>query len=87
MSSFYIIISGVVLLSVILGGIRIVIGPTHADRMLAVQFFGTSGTAIALLLSGALDRPALRDLALVLVALASVTTAAFTRDNFQRSSS
>jgi len=55
--------------------------------MLAVQFFGTSGTAIALLLSGALDRPALRDLALVLVALASVTTAAFTRDNFQRSSS
>ncbi|MEA3638873.1 MAG: monovalent cation/H+ antiporter complex subunit F [Lamprobacter sp.] len=67
------------LLTLVAGLWRIRRGPTAADRMLAAQLFGTTATAILLLLSEASAQPALRDLALVLALLAAITVTAFTR--------
>ena len=54
-------------------------GPTAADRLMVTQLFGTTGVAVCLLLSVALGRPAIVDVALALALLAVVTTAAFIR--------
>jgi len=70
-------VAAFILANVLVGGLRIVFGPTRADRMLVSQFFGTSAVAVLLLLSEATSRPDLRDLAMVFVALAAVTTFAF----------
>jgi multicomponent Na+:H+ antiporter subunit F len=70
----------VVLLAALLGGIvRIVRGPTRADRMLAAQLFGTTGVAILLVLAQATSAPALRDVALVFALLAALNAAVFVR--------
>ena len=67
------------LLNVAAGLLRVVRGPTPADRMLAAQLFGSTGTAILLLLAEATDTAALRDVALLFALLASVVTVAFVR--------
>lgn len=62
------------------GGIwRAFRGPTAADRMLAVQVFGTTAVATLLLLAQGSDIAALRDVALVFALLAAVTAVAFVR--------
>lgn len=69
-----------VLLLALLGGlVRIVRGPTRQDRMLAAQLFGTTGVGLLLLLAEATARPALRDVALLLVLLAIINAIAFAR--------
>lgn len=66
-----------ILLLTIVGGLwRIQRGPTRADRLLAVQLFGSSGAALLLVLAQWQDQPALRDAALVLALLAAVMSAA-----------
>ncbi len=77
MSEWYLSIAGVLLLNAAAGFIRILRGPTRADRMLAAQFFGTNGVAIVLLLAFALPNFALLDVALLFALLASIVTAAF----------
>jgi multicomponent Na+:H+ antiporter subunit F len=67
------------LLTLVAGLWRIRRGPTAADRMLAAQLFGTTATAILLLLAEVSGEPALRDVALVLALLAAITVTAFTR--------
>jgi len=67
------------LLTLVAGLWRVLHGPTAADRMLAAQLFGTSAVACALLLAQALERPALRDVALVFALLAAITAVAFVR--------
>lgn len=68
------------LLLTLLGGvIRILRGPTRADRMLAAQLFGTTGVAILLVLSAARESAALRDAALVFALLAMVNSVVFVR--------
>ncbi len=67
------------LLTLVAGLWRIRRGPTAADRMLAAQLFGTTATAILLLMSEVSGEPALRDVALVLALLAAITVTAFTR--------
>jgi multicomponent Na+:H+ antiporter subunit F len=67
------------LLNVAAGLVRIVRGPTQADRMMAAQLFGTTGVAILLLLAQGLGEPALRDVALVLALLSGMAVAAFVR--------
>ena len=67
------------LLTVLAGLLRVWAGPTPADRMLGAQLFGTTGTAIALLLAEALNRPALRDVALIYSLLAAVAISAFVK--------
>jgi multicomponent Na+:H+ antiporter subunit F len=65
------------LLALLLGLWRIWIGPSMADRMLAAQLFGTTGTGILLLLAELMQQPALRDVALILALLAVMATVAF----------
>ena len=72
----------VLLLSLIGGLLRVVLGPTQPDRMLAAQLMGTTGVGVLLLLSEALDRPSLMDVALVFSLLAAVTTVAFVRRSY-----
>lgn len=67
------------LLNVAAGLVRVVRGPTPADRMLAAQLFGTTGVAILLLLAEALDERALRDAALVFALLAAVLAVTFVK--------
>ncbi len=59
--------------------VRVALGPTRPDRMLAGQLFGTLGIAIVLLLAEAIGDWAIADVALVLSALALVAVVAFVR--------
>jgi multicomponent Na+:H+ antiporter subunit F len=67
------------LLDIVLGLLRVLRGPTAADRMLAAQLFGTTGVAILLLLADALALRALRDVALVFALLAAVLAVTFVK--------
>lgn len=67
------------LLTVVLGMVRIVRGPTVADRMMAAQLFGTSGLAILLVLAWGMDMPELIDIALTFSLLATLVTMTFVR--------
>lgn len=62
-----------------LGLVRVVRGPTTADRLLAVQLFGTTGTAILILLSLRDDSPDYLNIALVFALLAGILGVVFTR--------
>lgn len=79
MTTFYLTIALVLLLTVLAGMARVIRGPTAADRMLAAQLFGTTGVAILLLLGRAAAVPALWDVALVFAVLAAITGVAFAR--------
>ncbi len=61
------------------GLLRVLLGPTPADRMIAGQLLGTTGVAAVLLLGEVVSLPAARDVALVLAVLAAVATLAFYR--------
>lgn len=65
------------LLTLVGGMVRVVRGPSDADRMLAAQLFGTTGVAILLLLSHAGTATALMDVALVFALLAAVIGVTF----------
>jgi len=65
------------MLSLLLGLIRVLRGPEAGDRMMAAQLIGTTGVGILLLLSMLLNQPALVDVALILALLAAVAAAAF----------
>lgn len=67
------------LLTLLAGVVRILRGPSRADRMLAAQLFGTTGVAILLVLAAARESAALRDAALVFALLAVVNSVVFVR--------
>ncbi|MCB2215663.1 monovalent cation/H+ antiporter complex subunit F [Desulfofustis glycolicus] len=69
------------LVTIVLGLIRIRRGPSDADRMLSAQLFGTTGVAILLLLGQATDRTFWWDVALVFALLSAVTAIAFVSRN------
>ncbi len=77
MSELYLFLALILLLTVLTGLWRVVSGPTAADRMVAAQLFGTTGVALVLLMSKALEMAALRDVALVFALLAVVTLVGF----------
>ena len=79
MQALLTVASLVVLASVVAGLARVIRGPTSADCMLAALLFGTGGVGVLLLLAEAMDAPALNDVALAFVVLASVTSVAFVR--------
>lgn len=64
------------LLSILVGLWRIVFGPSRIDRLIAVQLFGSAGTAMLLLLSQSQRMPALLDVALIMALLAALLSAA-----------
>ena len=69
----------IVFLLLNLGGglIRVAKGPSAADRMLATLLFGSTSTALLLLLAEWLRQPAIYDVALLFVLLAAVLSVAF----------
>lgn len=69
------------LITIVLGLVRIRRGPSDGDRMLSAQLFGTTGVAILLLLGQATDRTFWWDVALVFALLAAVTAIAFVSRN------
>lgn len=79
MIDLYLSLALFLLLTIVAGLIRILRGPTPADRMLAAQLFGSTGVAILLLLSKSLRTAALLDIALVFALLAAITAIAFVR--------
>ena len=79
MDELYVGVATFLLLNILAGMIRILRGPTPADRMLSAQLFGTTGVAILLLLAQGFSVPALRDVALVLALLSVVAVTAFVR--------
>jgi multicomponent Na+:H+ antiporter subunit F len=67
------------LLTVLVGLVRVARGPTFADRMLVAQLFGTTGVAVLLILAAAPGSAPLRDVALVFSLLATISVVAFVR--------
>lgn len=65
------------LITIMVGLWRVVMGPSRIDRLISVQLFGTAGTALLLILSQTQSLPALLDVALILALLAALLSAAF----------
>lgn len=70
------VFAALLLLTLLVGLWRVLLGPSRVDRLLAVQLFGTTGTALLLVLAQWQGAPALRDAALVLALLAAIVSAA-----------
>ncbi len=79
MTGYLAIIAGLLVLILLAGLGRILLGPTPADRMLAAQLFGTAGVAVLILLAVVQEQPALINAALVLALLAPLTLIEFVR--------
>ncbi len=56
---------------------RVLRGPAAVDRMVAALLFGTTTVAVLLLLAEWQQQPALRDVALLFVLLATILSVAF----------
>lgn len=78
MREFLLGAAGFVLLMVALGLVRVLRGPTNADRMMAAQLLGTGGIAVLLLAAGS-GLPAAADVALTLAMLAAFASVAFVK--------
>ena len=79
MPSLYLGLACFLLLTMIVGLIRVFRGPDQEDRVVAVQLFGTTGVAILLLLAEAVAVPAIRNVALIFALLAVLAVVAFVR--------
>ncbi|MCG6942633.1 MAG: sodium:proton antiporter [Thiohalocapsa sp.] len=77
MTGFLLIAGVFILLTVLLGLVRVLRGPGDAERLMAVQLLGTGGVAALLLLGSAIDLTATTDLALLLALLAAFAAIAF----------
>ena len=84
MADFLLAAAGFVLATVALGLVRILRGPSEADRIMAVQLLGSGGIAALLLLAEAMSVPAAVDVALTLALLAAFVSVAFVK-GFARS--
>jgi multicomponent Na+:H+ antiporter subunit F len=83
-NAFFLLVAAFLVLNVGAGLVRVALGPSPADRMLAAQLFGSTGVAVLVLLAEAGDAPALRDVALVFVLLAAVVSVAFVKRGWVR---
>lgn len=79
MDTIYFAVALFLLLNIVGGIVRVLIGPDRGDRMLSAQLFATAGVAIILLLAEAMHLPSLRDVALILVLLSVINTVVFVR--------
>lgn len=79
MADFLLGAAAFVLAIVALGLLRILRGPSAADRIMAAQLLGTGGVAVLLLLAQAVPMPGVVDVALVLTLLAAFVSAAFVK--------
>lgn len=65
------------IINLVAGMLRVYRGPTRADRMLAALLFSTTTVAALLILAEWMALPALRNVALLIVMLASILSLAF----------
>ncbi|ADI14797.1 monovalent cation/H+ antiporter complex subunit F [Truepera radiovictrix] len=79
MTELYLAATLFLLANIFAGLVRVLRGPTPADRMMASQLFGTTGVAMLLLLAEGLASPALRDVALLFALLGALALVAFVR--------
>jgi multicomponent Na+:H+ antiporter subunit F len=79
MADFLFAAAAVVLATVAVGLVRILRGPTAADRIMAAQLLGTGGVAVLSLLAQAVPMPGVVDVALVLALLAAFVAIAFVK--------
>jgi len=77
METFFMALSIFLLLNIAVALIRVIRGPTPADRLMTAQLFGTAGMGILLLLAEAMAQPALRDVTLVFAVLAILVIICF----------
>ncbi|HMP73887.1 MAG TPA: monovalent cation/H+ antiporter complex subunit F [Kiritimatiellia bacterium] len=77
MDSVYPLMAVFLMLNLLAGLLRIYAGPSPADRLLAAQLLGTTGTGVLMVLSAWQSLPALVDAALIFALLAAVTLIAF----------
>ena len=84
MNALFLIAAVFLLANLLAALLRVMRGPTAADRLLAALLFGTTGVAILLLLSETSEAPALVDTALVFALLAAITGAAFAQRAWRR---
>lgn len=85
MSCIHILFALILLPAIAVGMIRILRGPTAADRMMTAQLFGTCGVAILLLLGAGMPNPVLIDIGLVFALLAALANLTFIRRTWQAS--
>jgi multicomponent Na+:H+ antiporter subunit F len=78
-ANFLLAAAGFVLATVALGLVRILRGPSDADRIMAAQLLGTGGIAVLLLLGQVMSVPAAVDVALILALLAAFVSVAFVK--------
>ncbi len=77
--SAFLAVAALVLVVTLCGGlVRVVLGPTPFDRLMAAQLMGTTGIATLLVLAEVVHVPALVDVAVIFALLAAVTVVAFT---------
>jgi multicomponent Na+:H+ antiporter subunit F len=69
--------AALVLATLAAGLLRVLRGPSDADRLMAAQLLGTGGAAVLLLVAAATATPAVVDVALVLALVAAFASAAF----------
>ena len=79
MTTLYLLVAFVLLISLSGGMYQVLRGPTPGDRMLVIQLFGTAAVAVLILLGEAMNDSALVDIALALALLAAITLVAFAR--------
>lgn len=77
MDKAYAMMAIFLMLNLLAGLFRIYAGPTPADRLLATQLLGTTGTAVLLVFAMWFGQRALIDAAMVFALLAAVTLIAF----------
>ncbi len=77
MDEIYLSIAAFILITLVIGLVRVFWGPTRADRILSAQLMGTTGVAIILLLSEAMQMSSLVDVALIFALLSAVTATVF----------
>ncbi len=77
MSILYLSAASFILVMIVLGLLRVLRGPGSADRLMAAQLIGSGGVAVLLLLSAAMELPAIADVALMLGVLAVFASIGF----------
>lgn len=79
MAEFLLAAAGFVLAMVALGLVRVLHGPTDADRMMAAQLLGSGGIAALLLGGAAIGDGSVVDVSLTLALLAAFAAIAFVK--------
>ena len=75
----FLAVAALVLVLTLCGGlVRVALGPTPSDRLMAAQLMGTTGIATLLVLAEVVHVPALVDVAVIFALLAAVAVVAFT---------